>query len=103
MELLQPRQMSAVWQAVDVEANQIYKLKATVNDPGSTGSWKEFYISMTPPADGVDYTTGRIEPGNTKSFTEAGTVYVLVKVGSWDGKLGADGVSIDDVELVEMH
>lgn len=92
-----------VWQAVSVEADQIYKLKATVNDPGSTGSWKEFYISTTPPADGVDYTTGRIEPGNTRSFAEASTVYVLIKVGSWDGNLGAEGVTVDDVELVEMN
>ncbi|MBK6264339.1 PKD domain-containing protein [Marivirga sp. S37H4] len=92
-----------VWQSVEVEAGQIYKLKATVDNAGATGSWTEFYVSTTAPVDGVDYTTGRVEPGATKSFAEAGTVYVLIKVGSWDGNLGADGVTIDDVELVEMN
>jgi hypothetical protein len=92
-----------VWQAVDVEAGQIYKLKATVNDPGSTSSWQEFYVSTTAPEDGTDYSTGRVEIGNTTSFDEAGTVYVVIKVGSWDGNLAAEGVTIDDVELVEMN
>lgn len=92
-----------VWQSVEVEAGQIYKLKATVNDSGSTGSWIEFYFSDVEPVDGVDYTSGRIEPEDTKSFESPGTVYVLVKVGSWNGNLGAEGVAIDDVELVEMN
>lgn len=92
-----------VWQEVNVEAGQIYKLKAEVNDSGSTGSWIEFYVSETAPEDGVDYTTGRVELEATTSFSEATTVYVLIKVGSWDGNLGPEGVNIDDVELVEMN
>jgi hypothetical protein len=92
-----------VWQAVDVTAGQIYKFKALVNNAGATGSWNEYYVSGTAPEDGVDYTTGRIEIGNTTSFSDSGTVYVLIKVGSWDGNLGADGVTVDDVELVEMN
>ncbi len=92
-----------VWQAVDVEAGQIYKLKATVNDPGSTGSWKEFYVSTTAPEEGQDYSTGRLIENNTTSFAEAGTVYLVIKVGSWDGNLAAEGVTIDNVELVEMN
>jgi hypothetical protein len=39
----------------------------------------------------------------TTSFSESTTVYVLIKVGSWDGNLGPDGVDIDDVQLVEMN
>ena len=92
-----------VWQALTVEAGQIYKLKATVNDPGSTSSWKEFYVSTTEPTDGTDYSTGRLLENNTTSFTEAGTVYLVIKVGSWDGNLATQGVTIDDVELVEMN
>lgn len=92
-----------VWQQVEVAADQIYKLKADVKNPESTNSWVEFYVSPTEPVDGVDYSTGRVEPGNTKSFAEAGTVYVLVKVGSWDGTLGPNGVTVDNVELVEMR
>lgn len=92
-----------VWQTANVEAGQIYKLKATVNDSGSTGSWTEFYLSRTAPVDGVDYNTGRVYPGDTKSFDDDGTVYILIKAGSWDGNLGAAGVTVDDVELVEMN
>ncbi|GAA5043383.1 hypothetical protein GCM10011506_46570 [Marivirga lumbricoides] len=92
-----------VWQAVEVEAGQIYKMKADVNDPGSTSSWQEFYVSTTAPEDGTDYSTGRIYVGNTISFAESGTVYVVIKVGSWDGNLAAEGVTIDNVELVEMN
>lgn len=92
-----------VWQAVEVEAGQIYKLKADVNDPGSTSSWQEFFVSTTAPEDGTDYSTGRVYVGNTTSFSESGIVYVVVKVGSWNGNLAAEGVTIDNVELVEMN
>ncbi|MFH6985002.1 PKD domain-containing protein [Marinoscillum luteum] len=91
-----------VWQAVDVEAGQKYRLKATVVDPGATGSWIEFYVHTTEPSDGTDYTQGRIEIGGDTSFEEAGTVYFLIKVGSWDGNLGS-GVTIDDTQLVELN
>lgn len=91
-----------VWQAVDVAAGQKYRLKATVVDPGATGSWIEFYVHTTEPSDGTDYTQGRIEVGEDTSFESAGTVYFLIKVGSWDGNLGS-GVTIDDVQLVELN
>ncbi|MEQ9053030.1 MAG: hypothetical protein RLP11_22110, partial [Marinoscillum sp.] len=89
-------------QAVDVAAAQKYRLKATVVDPGATGSWIEFYVHSTEPSDGTDYTQGRIEIGENTSFEEAGTVYFLIKVGSWDGNLGS-GVTIDDAQLVELN
>ncbi|MEQ8474252.1 MAG: PKD domain-containing protein [Marinoscillum sp.] len=91
-----------VWQSVEVEAGQKYRLKATVVDPGATGSWIEFYAHTTEPSEGTDYTEGRIEIGEDTSFEEAGTVYFLIKVGSWDGNLGS-GVTIDDVQLVELN
>lgn len=92
-----------VWQAVDVETDQVYKFDAVVKDPGSTGSWIEFYVHSTAPVDGVDYTEGKVAPGDQFTFETAGTVYVMIKVGSWDGNLGAEGVTVDDVRLVEMN
>lgn len=91
-----------VWQEVNIKADQIYRFSATVNDPGSTGSWIEFYLDAAVPVDGVDYTTGAITPGSTVTFSEGGTMYMLIKVGSWDGNLGPDGVTVDDVTLREL-
>jgi PKD repeat protein len=34
------------------------------------------------------------------TFANSGTIYVVLKAGSWDGSLGAGGVEIDDVKLV---
>jgi hypothetical protein len=46
-------------------------------------------------------------PGNGQngaiSFSETGTIYVVFKGGSWDGNLGTDGITLDNVTLVEVQ
>lgn len=37
------------------------------------------------------------------TFDAPGTVYVVLKGGSWDGNLGEAGITVDDVKLVEIE
>ncbi len=50
---------------------------------------------------------GAPAPGNGKNgeitFDSAGTIYVVFKVGSWDGSLGEQGITIDNIRLVEIQ
>ncbi len=49
---------------------------------------------------------GSPAPGNGQNgeitFDSAGTIYVVLKGGSWDGNLGTEGITIDNVKLVEI-
>lgn len=91
-----------VWQAVTVQADIIYRFNADIVNPAPGGSWLEFYLGDAEPVEGNDYTEGRIYPGDTVTFTEGGTKYLMIKVGSWDNNLGPDGAAVDDVTLVEL-
>lgn len=119
-----------VYQAVEVKANQKYKFSANVTGAGATNSWLELYFGKSLPAEGADYSDGLYTGLNTWdgcggetfnedlaifgckagdgkgkggeiTFAEAGTIYVVLKAGSWDGSLGEGGISIDNVQLVE--
>src|SRR5690606_15106738 len=106
---------------------------AKVSGSGATNSWMQVYFGTTAPVDGVDYGDGMYTglntwdgcgssafngnlavlgcqgggSGNGKSgavtFPESGTIYIVFKVGSWDGNLGTDGITLDDVKLHETE
>ena len=117
---------SAVYQAIQVEANKDYRFGMTVSGSGATDTWFEVYFGTAAPVQNSDYTSGGIRialntwagcgkttfNGNIATigcdgalvgqngkvrFTQAGTIYLLIKTGGAD--LGATGISIDNVEL----
>jgi hypothetical protein len=117
---------SAIYQAVQVEANKDYRFAMTVSGSGATDVWFEVYFGTAVPTPGADYTNGGIRialntwagcgkttfSGNIATigcdgslvgqngkvrFSQAGTIYVLIKTGGAD--LGTAGISIDNVEL----
>lgn len=117
---------SAIYQAIQVEANKDYRFAMQVSGSGATDTWFEVYFGTATPANGSDYTSGGIKIalntwagcGNTTfngniatigcdgalvgkngliRFTTAGTVYLLIKTGG--ANLGTSGISIDNVEL----
>ncbi|MFT3824766.1 MAG: hypothetical protein QM731_12630 [Chitinophagaceae bacterium] len=119
-----------VWQAVTVKAGKNYKFSANVKGSGATNTWFEIYLGTAAPVAGADYTDNKYIAlstwdgcatstfndnlanigcvGNGKgkagavTFATAGTVYVVIKGGSWDGNMGATGVTISDVRLAEL-
>lgn len=123
----------AVWQAVEVEAGQKYKFSAHVTGSGAANTWFEIYFGETEPVEGTDYTVGGYTGLNTwagcgvepfeddlatigcndapgtgtqglATFDESGTIYLVIKAGSnGGGSFGTDGITISDVELVEMN
>ena len=117
---------SAVYQAIQVEANKDYRFGMTVAGSGATDTWFEVFFGTTVPVQNVDYSSGGVRialntwagcgnstfNGNIATigcagslvgqagkvrFTQAGTIYVLIKTGGAD--LGANGISIDNIEL----
>ncbi|MGB8190386.1 MAG: hypothetical protein WCF67_00645 [Chitinophagaceae bacterium] len=117
---------SAVYQAIQVEANKDYRFAMQVSGSGATDTWFEVYFGTATPVQGADYTSGGIAialntwagcgnstfSGNIATvgcagalvgqngkirFTTAGTVYLLIKTGG--ANLGTSGISIDNVEL----
>src|SRR5690606_6749583 len=117
----------------DVLAGRNYKFSAKVSGSGATNSWMQVYFGTTAPVDGEDYGDGMYTglntwdgcggsafngnlatlgcqgggSGNGKAgavtFAESGTIYLVFKVGSWDGNLGASGITLDDVKLQETE
>ncbi|HEY3402448.1 MAG TPA: hypothetical protein VGK59_03615 [Ohtaekwangia sp.] len=120
-----------LWQQVEINHEKIYKFSAEVAGGGASQSWLEIYFSKNVPAAGSDYGTGKyIEintwsgcgvadfsgdisvigcggPGKGKNgkitFTESGTYYMVIKAGSWQGNLGTNGMTIDNVSLKEFQ
>lgn len=117
---------SAIYQAIQVEANKDYRFGMTVSGSGATDTWFEVYFGTATPVNGSDYSSGGIAIalntwagcGNTTfgdniakigcagalvgkngviRFAQAGTVYLLIKTGG--ANLGTTGISIDNVEL----
>lgn len=115
-----------VYQAVQVQAGVVYTFSATVNTPGSSNSWVEFYFGTSVPTQGNDYTDNKLwslntwsgcgsgpESGNIVTLNCAGsgsttgqitfpqneTIYFLMKAGSSGGTLGTGGVTISNVVL----
>lgn len=116
----------AVYQAVTVKAGVPYTFSANVQGAGATNSWIEFYFGKTAPTQGKDYSDTKLWSLNTYSgcgksafngnvvamscagsgaksgqitFANSGTIYVVIKAGSYNGSLGAGGVTITNVGL----
>jgi PKD repeat protein len=119
-----------VYQAVDVVAGKEYIFSAQIAGAGATNSWVEILFGTEAPVADSDYSSGKYTglntwdgcggtafeanlatfgcqanaPGTGKAgkitFANSGTVYVVLKAGSWDGTLGEGGVTIDDVKLL---
>ncbi len=117
---------SAIYQAIQVEANKDYRFAMTVSGSGATDTWFEVYFGTAVPVQNSDYSSGGIAIalntwtgcGNTSfngniatigcagalvgkggkiRFAQSGTVYLLIKTGG--ANLGTTGISIDNVEL----
>lgn len=119
-----------LWQAVEVEADVDYKFSADVKGSGATNSWAELLFGTVSPSDGSDYSNGLYTgintwdgcggsafegnfaaisckaPSNGKDgvvkFANSGTIYVVIKVGSWDGSWGTSGITFDNVKFVKL-
>ena len=118
-----------VYQAVQVVANTPYTFNATLSGPGCTNTWVEFYLGTSAPVQGSDYTDNKYNSMNTWSgcgtgpfsgnindigcsgvgvgdggsvtFSQSGTVYVMIKAGSSGGTLGTGGVTVSNITLSE--
>lgn len=111
-----------IYQAFEVEANQLYQANMFIKGGGLTDCWFEVYVGKTAPMPFVDYTDGGIRLGlntwegcgvepfeglfsavscsggdGTFQFAEAGTVYLVIRGGGVD--FGQEGVTIDDVSV----
>lgn len=119
----------ALYQAVQVEAGNNYKVDMQVSGQGAQDSWFEVYVSSVRPVDGQDYNTGfgsgpirfalntwagcattpfnglisavgcGDHTGNPFSFTTSGTVYLVIKCGG--GNTGA--INVDNVEFRRVN
>lgn len=111
----------AIYQAIEVQANKNYKIDLKVWGNGATNTWFEVYASKTPPVQNNDYSgdirmqlntwagcgassfTGKLSTigcggsGNIVNFSEAGTVYLIIKCGG--EYIGASGINVDNVEF----
>jgi hypothetical protein len=117
---------SAIYQAIQVQANKDYRFAMQVSGSGASDTWFEVYFGTATPVQGSDYSSGGIAialntwagcgnstfNGNIATigcagalvgqngkirFTQSGTVYLLIKTGG--ANLGTSGISIDNVEL----
>ncbi|MEH6681841.1 MAG: hypothetical protein V7724_14925 [Sediminicola sp.] len=111
-----------IYQAIEVQAGKEYKIDMRVFGSGAVNTWFEVYVSATPPVQGTDYSaegrrmglstwdgcatgpfdgklssTGCVGSGNIVSFSESGTVYLVIKCGGEN--IGASGISVTNVEM----
>ncbi len=110
-----------IYQAVEVQANKNYKIDMKVWGDGSSNTWFEVYVSKTAPVQNSDYSgdvrmqlntwagcatsafTGKLSAvgcggsGNVVNFSEAGTVYIIIKCGGEN--IGSTGINVDNVEF----
>ena len=117
----------------EVESGKSYKFSAKVKGSGASNTWFQVYMSSVAPTNNQDYNEGMYTglntwdgcggssfngnlaelgcqggaPGNGKggivTFNTSGTIYLVFKGGSWDGSLGTDGITLDDVKLQEVE
>ena len=111
-----------LYQAIEVEANKEYIIDMKVFGSGAINTWFEVYVSPTAPVQKQDYTAegrrmglstwdgcangpfegklskiGCVGSGNTVSFEQSGTVYLVIKSGG--ESLGSTGISLTNVEF----
>lgn len=117
---------AAIYQAIQVEANKTYRLGMLVSGSGASDTWFEVYLGSIAPTQGSDYGNGGnlmglntwtgcgnsafngnlasiactgslLGKNGAISFTQSGTVYLVIKTGG--ANLGASGISVDNVEF----
>ena len=117
---------SAIYQAIEVQADKDYRFSMLVSGSGATDTWFEVYFGTTAPAPNSDYSSGGIQIamntwagcgnsafiGNINAigcdgalkgkngvvrFAQSGTIYLFIKTGG--ANLGTSGITIDNVEL----
>lgn len=116
----------AIYQPIQVLANNLYQISMDISGGPLTDSWFEVYVGMAAPVEGEDYTDGGIrlalntwagcgnEPfegdftdiscsgsGATFEFTEAGTAYILIRGGG--ANYGPNGVTIDNIAVRSLE
>jgi len=110
-----------IYQAIQVVGGVDYRFDMKVSGPGSTNTWFEVFISPQAPVQNSDYSAGGAvfalntwagcatgpfsglisvvgcanHSGNPVSFTESGTVYVVIKSGGEN----INNIVVDNVEL----
>lgn len=116
-----------IWQAIEVEAGKEYVFSADVRGGGMHQAWLEFHLSDEEPEEGDDYGANNLFSMNTwaecgaepfdgniveigcagdgesdgiVTFETGGTHYLVIKAGSWEGTLGAEGIAISNVSLM---
>ncbi|MFI2742800.1 hypothetical protein ACG2LH_08680 [Zhouia sp. PK063] len=111
-----------IYQPIQVEANKEYTVDMKVSGSGATNLWFEVYVSPTAPVQNQDYSAGGklislntwdgcgntsfdgklstiscSGPGNTVSFDQSGTVYLVIKCGGESS--GSTGIAVTNVEF----
>ncbi|MDB5012032.1 MAG: hypothetical protein JWQ25_234 [Daejeonella sp.] len=112
-----------IYQAIDVVAGKKYKVDMLVSGGGAINTWFEVYVGTAVPVAGKDYADGGkrlalstwagcgnasfngklsaiscdAPAGNTVQFATTGKVYLVIRTGG--EYLGANGISIDNVEF----
>ncbi|MEH6657972.1 hypothetical protein [Leeuwenhoekiella marinoflava] len=111
-----------LFQPIEVEANKEYTVDMKVFGSGATNTWFEVYVSQVQPVQNQDYTAegrrmglstwdgcangafegklsnvGCVGSGNTVSFEQSGTVYLVIKSGGEN--LGSTGISVTNIEF----
>jgi hypothetical protein len=114
-----------IYQAIEVEANQVYQINMEVTCNGLSDAWFEVYAGQTAPTPGTDYTEGGIRLGlntwegcggepfeglltafscsgedGTFQFPEGGTVYLVIRGGG--AEYGTNGVTVDNVSVRQL-
>jgi len=112
-----------IYQAVEVEANKEYTIDMRVFSAGTDRVWFEVYASAEPPVQGTEYKAGGIvmgtssfdggcgfseydgrlsqlncvSDGNTVTFDQSGTVYLVLRSGGVS--TGSTGISVTNIEM----
>lgn len=111
-----------IYQPITVEANKEYTIDLRAFGSAAVNTWFEVYVSPTAPVQNEDYSAdgrriglstwdgcatgeydgrlsqiGCVGSGNTVSFDEAGTVYLVIKGGG--ESTGSTGISITNIEM----
>ncbi|HMI06297.1 MAG TPA: hypothetical protein VK528_02025, partial [Flavobacterium sp.] len=112
----------AIYQAIEIEAGESYKIDMKVSGPGSINTWLEVYASPQAPTPGADYTAdgkrmglstwdgcatslfsgqlsvvGCVGSGNEVTFPTSGTIYLLIKSGG--DNIGGGPITVTNIEF----
>jgi hypothetical protein len=116
---------AGIYQTVQLVAGKKYKIDMNVRGQGATDTWFEVYLGTAAPGAG-DYNSGGnrmglntwtgcggsafngklsaiscVGSGNVVTATATGTAYLVIRSGG--ANLGATGISIDRVSLIEVQ